>query len=154
MDRNFTRILFFAVGGLFGCLAGVCLGVTVFSGLVLEAALDEGSPAQPDYLPTLPGPASNADRDDIDQTLLPTLTPPGGGEAGSPPPDSQSPVSPLPPPTVAPVSCDCSGDVYDCPSFGSWAEAQGCFEYCIAAGVGDVHRLDDNGDGLTCEELR
>jgi len=33
------------------------------------------------------------------------------------------------------------------------AEAQACYEYCIAQGRGDVHRLDRDKDGLACESL-
>lgn len=39
----------------------------------------------------------------------------------------------------------------NCSDFGSWREAQTFFE---AAGPGDPHRLDADGDGIACEELR
>lgn len=56
--------------------------------------------------------------------------------------------------TDAPTSfiCDCSGDFYDCAYFLSQAEAQGCFDYCLPK-TGDVHKLDEDGDGVVCESL-
>lgn len=61
------------------------------------------------------------------------------------------------PPTQPPVgnlSCNCSGgDYLNCPDFGTHARAQACFETCMSAGYGDVFRLDDDGDGLACENL-
>lgn len=149
MNKSFSRILFFALGGILGCLAGICLGIIVFSGLILNAALEEG-PAGP----SLSDPEIQRDREGIDQPTLAPLPTPGGDAADAPAPTGPQPVSPLPPPAVEPVSCNCSGDVYDCNSFGSWAQAQGCFQYCVSVGQGDVHLLDENGDGLVCEALR
>jgi hypothetical protein len=51
-----------------------------------------------------------------------------------------------------PYACDCSGDFYDCAYFRSRSEAQHCFDYCLPR-TGDVHKLDENGDGLVCESL-
>ena len=45
---------------------------------------------------------------------------------------------------------DPSGEDKDCGDFGSQAEAQAFFE---AAGPGDPHRLDGEGDGVACEAL-
>lgn len=61
-------------------------------------------------------------------------------------------------PTDPPVSgsaCSCTGDLYNCTTdFSTHAQAQACFEYCIAQGVGDIHQLDGNDhDGLACESL-
>jgi endonuclease YncB( thermonuclease family) len=39
----------------------------------------------------------------------------------------------------------------DCRDFATWEEAQ---DFFIAAGPGDPHRLDRNGDGIACESLR
>lgn len=55
--------------------------------------------------------------------------------------------------TNTPVTCECSFDAYNCSDFGSHAHAQGCFEYCIGQGAGDIHRLDADDDGLACEGL-
>ena len=38
----------------------------------------------------------------------------------------------------------------DCSDFATHAEAQAFFE---AAGAGDPHRLDRDGDGIACETL-
>jgi hypothetical protein len=151
MNENFSRILFLALGGVLGCLAGICLGTIVFSGLVLNAALEEEGPVTS---PSLSDPGSREDREEIHQPTLAPLPSPGAASEEAPAPAGPQPVSPLPPPAVEPVSCNCSGDVYDCRSFGSWAQAQGCFQYCVSAGAGDVHLLDENGDGLVCEALR
>lgn len=45
---------------------------------------------------------------------------------------------------------DCSSDVYNCGDFDTQAEAQAVFDYC---GPEDVHRLDNDGDGVVCEGL-
>ena len=39
-------------------------------------------------------------------------------------------------------TCSCSSNTYNCSDFSSHASAQACFEYCIAQGAGDIHRLD------------
>lgn len=57
-----------------------------------------------------------------------------------------------PTPTLAPI-CDCSGDIYNCSSFTSHHQAQSCFNYCISIGRGDIHKLDQDNDGLVCESL-
>jgi len=50
--------------------------------------------------------------------------------------------------------CDCSDEVdIDCKDFGSQADAQTCYNHCLAEGAGDVHELDGDGDGLVCEAL-
>src|SRR3990172_9039381 len=48
-------------------------------------------------------------------------------------------------------TCSCSSNTYNCSDFSSHASAQACFEYCIAQGAGDIHRLDGDNDGLACE---
>ena len=54
--------------------------------------------------------------------------------------------------TVPALACDCSGDFYDCAYFRSQGEAQGCFDYCLPR-TGDVHALDEDGDGVVCASL-
>jgi micrococcal nuclease len=49
--------------------------------------------------------------------------------------------------------CSCSGNLYNCDHFSTQNEAQACFNYCISQGVGDIHRLDANSDGIACESL-
>lgn len=67
--------------------------------------------------------------------------PAGGGAAAPPPPTSQ-------PAAV----CSCTGNVYNCASFGSHAQAQACYNYCLPI-AGDIHDLDRDNDGSACESL-
>jgi hypothetical protein len=59
----------------------------------------------------------------------------------------------VPQPLQLPSVCQCSGNIYDCGDFSTYNEAQACFEYCIQQGVGDIHRLDGDNDGIACESL-
>jgi len=56
-------------------------------------------------------------------------------------------------PTVGPAAavCPCSGDTLNCSDFGSHTSAQACYNYCVSLGVGDIHNLDRDGNGLACE---
>ncbi|MBE7553283.1 MAG: hypothetical protein HS126_19605 [Anaerolineales bacterium] len=49
--------------------------------------------------------------------------------------------------------CYCSSNIYNCNNFLNQGEAQACYDYCQSVGRGDIHGLDNNGDGLVCEEL-
>lgn len=49
--------------------------------------------------------------------------------------------------------CLCDYDRYNCPDFSTQAQAQACYNYCVAQGAGDVHHLDSDGDGVACESL-
>jgi hypothetical protein len=49
--------------------------------------------------------------------------------------------------------CDCSYDHYNCADFPTHAAAQACYNYCLAQGKGDIHRLDSDKDGSACESL-
>lgn len=49
--------------------------------------------------------------------------------------------------------CECNGGDLDCSSFRTHAEAQACFDYCMAAGFGDTFRLDGDSDNIACESL-
>lgn len=62
------------------------------------------------------------------------------------------PMPDTPAATSGPV-CDCSGDLYNCSDFSRQYKAQACYNYCVAQGRGDIHRLDSNGDGQACESL-
>lgn len=69
-----------------------------------------------------------------------------------------NPPSPTPLPTGASSSgaspvCSCSGSLYNCSDFSTHASAQACYNYCNAAGHGDIHRLDGDNDGSACEDL-
>jgi hypothetical protein len=48
--------------------------------------------------------------------------------------------------------CSCNGGL-DCKDFSTHNQAQACFEYCKSLGLGDVHGLDKENDGLACENL-
>lgn len=74
-------------------------------------------------------------------TLSPTIT--------LTPTNTVSAITPLPSPSPVAV-CNCSGDLYNCSDFGSQTEAQACFNYCKP---GDIHKLDQNEDGIPCESL-
>ncbi len=56
------------------------------------------------------------------------------------------------PPTPEPI-CDCSGDVYNCDDFATQFEAQQCFDSCWVLTGEDLHKLDADGDYVTCESL-
>ncbi len=59
----------------------------------------------------------------------------------------------IPPSNVSvPEGTTCSSNAYNCSDFKTHAEAQAVFEYC--GGVdNDVHKLDSDGDGQSCESL-
>jgi hypothetical protein len=49
--------------------------------------------------------------------------------------------------------CSCEDDAYNCDDFSLHSMAQACFSKCNAAGAGDIHNLDGDGNGLACESL-
>lgn len=54
---------------------------------------------------------------------------------------------------VQPGPCSCEADTLNCSDFKTQTEAQACFDFCVSQGVGDIHRLDQNNDGVACESL-
>jgi len=50
-------------------------------------------------------------------------------------------------------NCSCESDLYSCTSFNTRSQAQACYDHCQSLGLGDIHRLDTNGDGKVCENL-
>lgn len=56
-------------------------------------------------------------------------------------------------PTIGPAAavCPCSGDTLNCSDFAGHNSAQACYNYCVSIGVGDIHNLDRDGNGLACE---
>lgn len=48
---------------------------------------------------------------------------------------------------------ECSEDSYNCGDFETQAEAQEVFDDCLDETGNDVHRLDNDGDGVVCESL-
>lgn len=65
---------------------------------------------------------------------------------------ADDPAAPLQPPGSSAV-CSCSGDTYNCTDFSRQSQAQACFNYCVSTGVGDIHNLDRDGNGVACESL-
>jgi Excalibur calcium-binding domain len=54
--------------------------------------------------------------------------------------------------TGSPGAYQCSRNVYNCSDFRSRVAAQAAYQACGGRG-NDVHRLDDDRDGLACEWL-
>jgi hypothetical protein len=56
---------------------------------------------------------------------------------------------------ILPTQPASSGGAYNCnlSDFSIQAQAQSCYDYCIAQGAGDIHRLDGDNDGIACESL-
>lgn len=52
-----------------------------------------------------------------------------------------------------PAPCTCSKNNYNCSDFTTQADAQACFDTCMAEVGRDVHSLDGGGDGVVCESL-
>ena len=48
---------------------------------------------------------------------------------------------------------NCESDVYNCGDFEDQEEAQAVFNLCVEQEVGDIHGLDNDGDGVVCEGL-
>lgn len=73
----------------------------------------------------------------------------------SPIPGPQPTLQPTPPPASEPPvpGCTCTGPDLNCSDFSKQAEAQSCFNYCMAQGYGDVYNLDGDNDGECCESL-
>ena len=49
--------------------------------------------------------------------------------------------------------CQCAYDKFSCSDFPNQKRAQACYDFCYSLGKGDVHHLDDNGDGIACNGL-
>lgn len=70
-------------------------------------------------------------------------------------PQSPGAQATTPAPSVTPAPSGkyiCSSNVYNCSDFKTHAEAQAAFEACGGTG-NDIHKLDQDGDGLACESL-
>lgn len=100
------------------------------------------------YLPAISLPPPTAE-----PTATPTAT-------TAPTPTSTATAIPTQMPTITPTAtevisapCACGGNFYNCRDFINQPHAQGCYNYCIQQGAGDVHQLDDDHDGIACESL-
>lgn len=90
------------------------------------------------------------------RAFTPTPTPTTTATPTTPPatatPTVASTNTPVPTSTPA-LLYNCSRDVYNCSSFSTQAAAQRVYDYCVALGFGDIHRLDQDSDGEACESL-
>ena len=48
---------------------------------------------------------------------------------------------------------NCQEDSFNCDYFDTQEGAQWLYDYCIERDAGDVHGLDNDGDGVVCEGL-
>jgi hypothetical protein len=84
-------------------------------------------------------------------TLFPTDTP---LPTDTPQPTDTPRSTNTPEPTGTPVGpYSCSEDTLNCGDFATQAQAQAAFEYCMAKVGKDIHRLDDDNNGIACEHL-
>ena len=50
--------------------------------------------------------------------------------------------------------CQCTGSKnLSCANFLTQKMAQACYDFCSSQGFGDIHHLDENGDGIACNYL-
>jgi len=95
---------------------------------------------QPTPIPTAPPTSTISPR----ETPLPTAT-------NTPQPTATP--QPAATNTPQPGVCLCTGNLYNCSDFSSEAAAQACYNHCVSVGAGDIHRLDENNNGVACESL-
>lgn len=92
-------------------------------------------------------------------TDTPTVTPlPTNTETPTPTETSTTEPTatetPQPTATALPSGpCLCDRDRYNCSDFSTHAAAQACYDYCVSLGVGDIHKLDRDHNGVACESL-
>lgn len=99
----------------------------------------------------------NAEAQPTPTTVLPTATSlptvPPTATATSVPPTATQPA-PTATATSAPNAvCDCSGNTLNCSDFNTQDEAQACHDYCMGQTGIDIHRLDQDNNGVACESL-
>lgn len=120
-------------------VAPIAIALIVAGGIQFDGAV---------FLPIVAGPQPTATA-----TLVPTAT--VAATATSTPTEMPT-VTPAPTPTPteqAQVPCYCDYNRYNCSDFATHNAAQTCFNYCVALGKGDIHKLDSDSDGLACELL-
>lgn len=49
------------------------------------------------------------------------------------------------------TDCYCETNIYDCNDFKTRQEARGVYECCLKMAGKDVHKLDNDKDGIICE---
>lgn len=158
--RRARRPLVIILGGI-GGLCGAC----VFFSL-LAAILNPRPPATP----TVPAAGTVSAATPVPALPTDTAPPPAATDTPAPPPPTETTAPPPPtetalppeatnttrpvPPTRTPPSCTPkyapNGPDRNCTDFDTQTEAQ-CF--FLAAGPGDPHRLDQDGNGVACEAL-
>lgn len=47
----------------------------------------------------------------------------------------------------------CKSDRFNCGDFGSCTDVKKVYIQCFKEGVGDIHRLDGDSDGIPCESV-
>jgi len=65
---------------------------------------------------------------------------------------AQKTMEPTASPIAPPAGYICSSNVYNCTDFATHAEAQAVYDACGGA-TNDIHRLDQDKDGVACESL-
>lgn len=84
-----------------------------------------------------------------DDTCIGNLAMPASSQNTQQKPEETVPVSVIP--SIS--TCECESNKYNCPDFKTHAEAQAVYECCLKKVGTDVHRLDQDKDGLACESL-
>ena len=120
--------------------------------VVVSAGLDNsyGHPTQ-HALDLYSGVGANVYRTDLQGTIIVTGQADGTFTVNADPSTDAAPEEATAPAASGSSSpYDPAGPDRDCGDFSSQAEAQAFYE---AAGAGDPHRLDSDGDGVVCESL-
>lgn len=155
MNRVSVQMWVGLIVGFILIMCCICFGFY----LLFTSTTDNSSTPTPVFINTEPLPVILATATAISSSeFVSTLT-----VTSLPPPTLASTWTPEPTftpfilPTVQiitpPVStgCSCNADTYNCSDFPSQSSAQACFNTCVAEGKGDIHRLDENNNGIACE---
>jgi cytoskeletal protein RodZ len=95
-------------------------------------------------------PAPSASPTPVTIAPAPKPTPKTVSSPRAPKPSSSvSAASPSPKQSTPKPATQCTTDQYKCGDFSSCAEARAVFQSC----PNDIHRLDQDGDGVPCETL-
>lgn len=111
------------------------------------------------YLPLVVSQPTNTPEPTATETATSTVIPTDTPTVTPLPTDTETPTptetsTPQATSTAIPSGpCLCSGDLYNCSDFQTQAAAQACFDFCVSVGVGDIHRLDRDNNGVACESL-